>query len=147
LSAAADDEETDEDEETEDEKDGEKEEDSREKAISEDVTSQEGHEEEEGEGLKPQSKLKLAMLENVEKLVLGVSVVETEFIKLIHSSCINLLSDEYKDLYQKVIPRNTFKQILNICAINQKQCQDNCQEEVKVLVNQVFDDLKQFRFE
>lgn len=91
--------------------------------------------------------LKSVMLVNAGSLKLGSSIVEIEFLKLVNSSCINLLSDRYKELYQQVISPNTFQQIWNTCTINKSEYQVSCPAETKELINQIFDDLNQFQFE
>ena len=91
--------------------------------------------------------LKSIMLANIGSLKLGSSVAETELLKLINSSCINLISNKYKELYQKVIPLNTFQQIWRTCDINKYEYQASCQSRTKELINELFDDLIQFQFE
>ncbi|KAI8088086.1 uncharacterized protein B0P05DRAFT_569514 [Gilbertella persicaria] len=54
--------------------------------------------------------LKLVMLVDAGSLKLGSSIVEIEFLKLVNSSCINFLSDRYKELHQVILP-HTFRQI------------------------------------
>lgn len=91
--------------------------------------------------------LKSIMLANVGSLKLGSSVVEMEFLKLINSSCINLISNKYRELYQEVIPLNTFQHIWRTCNTNKREYQASCQARTKELINELFDDLKQFQFE
>ncbi|KAI8639027.1 hypothetical protein BD408DRAFT_280083 [Parasitella parasitica] len=91
--------------------------------------------------------LKSLMLANAGSLKLGSSTVEIEFLKLLNSSCINLLSDRYKELYQKVISPSIFRQICNSCNVNKSEYQTSCPAETKEMINQIFDDLNQFQFE
>lgn len=91
--------------------------------------------------------LKSVMLMNAGSLNLGSSIDELEFLKLVNSSCINLLNDRFKKLYQQVISPNTFQQIWNTCTINKSEYQASCPTETKGLINQIFDDLSQFQFE
>lgn len=91
--------------------------------------------------------LKSIMLKKVKSLKLGSSVVEIEFLKLINSSCINLISHTYAELYQDVIPFNTFQDIWRTCNTYKLQYQTSCESKIRELVYEIFDDLVQFQFE
>ncbi|KAG1080977.1 hypothetical protein G6F42_023131 [Rhizopus arrhizus] len=52
-----------------------------------------------------------------------------------------------QELYQEVIPLNIFQSIWRTCSTNKQEYEASCQARTKELINELFDDLKQFQFD
>lgn len=67
------------------------------------------------------SNLELKMIQNSKNIGLGSSALAIEFLELINSLCINLLSTNFKDLFKQVIDAMTYEDILKQCSTNEKR--------------------------
>ncbi|CAO3698455.1 unnamed protein product [Rhizopus stolonifer] len=84
---------------------------------------------------------------NLNDLNLDKSIVEVELKKLIQTSCINLLSSNFKDLCSKIIPEEILRVILDECFLRKENFKSICTEEIKTIISEVFDTLKQYQFD
>ncbi|KAI7893717.1 uncharacterized protein EV154DRAFT_560990 [Mucor mucedo] len=123
------------------------------RSINEEEDPKEDSEEEEeasgedDEDASEKFNLKDTILKNIKGQRNCKSVVEAEFVKAVHSSCINLLNHRYSKLYQEVIPANEFSEIRNQCILNHKKLTDSCSPSFRNLVNGIFDEMLQFAYD
>lgn len=87
------------------------------------------------------------MKKKFKELNLKSSIIKIELEKLIDSSCIDLLNDNFKEVYKKIIPDQDYEAIINKCNNMKKAYNDSCDDDTKEIIDSIFDDLQQFEDE
>lgn len=85
----------------------------------------------------PLVSIKSTLLANAAGLQSSDSVVHSEFIQLVNSSCINLLDQNYNELYQEIISPKRYQDILNKCSADRIDYQFSCDSKIILLINEV----------
>lgn len=78
----------------------------------------------------------------------GLAKVESEELeKLNKSHCINLLSKPFKNHASQSLPQDAYVDIKFKCISLRSQFKESLTPEISKLINDLFDDIKQFQFE